>query len=68
MVKKMTGTDVKKIREQLGMSQMQFAVALRVHLTTVSYWEQDHGSPGGPAQLLMERLAAENGNKQRKPK
>ena len=51
-----TGKDVKRIREALGLSQRQFAERLRVHTVTVAKWEVDMQGMRGPAEQLIELL------------
>jgi len=45
--------DVKKIREQLGMSQPEFALKFGFSLGTLRQWEQGRRSPEGPARVLL---------------
>ena len=41
----MTGAEIKALRERLGMTQQQFAVALHTTVTTVSRWETGDSQP-----------------------
>jgi len=47
------------IRRRLGMSQAQFATAIRVPLRTVQNWEQRRTRPDQPALALLRILARE---------
>ena len=58
---------VKVLRQRLGMTQMQFADAFHLEITTLRDWEQRRSTPDAPALLLaierdpevMRRLLAE---------
>lgn len=50
----MNGQDVKALRDRLGMTQMEFAVALGVDTGSVSKWER-----GAPISRLAERVLRE---------
>ena len=45
--------DVKQVREKLGLSQKEFARALRVSVGTIRNWEQNRRQPTGPARVLL---------------
>ena len=45
--------NVKQIRQQLGLSQREFAQLLGVSVATVQNWEQNRRRPRGAAQLLL---------------
>ncbi len=45
--------DVKKVREQLGMTQPEFALKFGFSLGTLRQWEQGRRSPEGPARVLL---------------
>ena len=51
--------DVKTLREDLGMSQSQFARVFRVGLPTLRNWEQGRRAPRGPAQVLLHLISRE---------
>lgn len=52
----MTGSEIEKIRKQLGLTQAQFASLLGAHAVTVSRWESDLLHPT-PYQLgLLHRF------------
>lgn len=50
---------VESIRRRLGMSQAQFAAAIRVPLRTLQNWEQKRTRPDQPALALLRILARE---------
>lgn len=50
----MTPTDVKAVREQIGLSQSEFAKLMRVSIKTLQNWEQHRRSPTGPAAALLK--------------
>jgi putative transcriptional regulator len=51
--------DVRKIREQLGQTQIEFALMIGVSAATLRNWEQGRRQPEGPARALL-RVAARN--------
>ncbi|AMP03622.1 NadS family protein [Collimonas pratensis] len=54
----MLSTDVKAVREQIGLSQSEFAKLMRVSIKTLQNWEQHRRSPTGPAAALLKIVAA----------
>ncbi|AEK63062.1 NadS family protein [Collimonas fungivorans] len=50
----MSPTDVKAVREQIGLSQSEFAKLMRVSIKTLQNWEQHRRSPTGPAAALLK--------------
>lgn len=50
----MSPTDVKAVREQIGLSQSEFARLMRVSIKTLQNWEQHRHSPTGPAAALLK--------------
>ena len=46
-------TDVKALREQIGLSQTEFARLMRVSVKTLQNWEQHRRYPTGPAAALL---------------
>jgi putative transcriptional regulator len=46
-------SEIKRVRDQLGMSQAQFAKAFRLNLRTVQKWEIGETTPEGPARVLL---------------
>ncbi|HWX03522.1 NadS family protein [Collimonas sp.] len=54
----MKATDVKAVREQIGLSQSEFAKLMRVSIKTLQNWEQHRRSPTGPAAALLKIVAA----------
>ena len=51
---KVTPPDVKAVREQIGLSQGEFARLMRVSLKTLRHWEQHRRNPTGPAAALLK--------------
>jgi putative transcriptional regulator len=51
--------DVKKIRQQLGLSQTKFSALLDISPATLRNWEQSRRKPHGPARVLL-RIAEKN--------
>ena len=52
-------TDVKAIREQVGMTQTAFAAAFGISLSTLRHWERGERTPQGPARVLLHVAAHE---------
>ena len=46
-------SDVKKIREDLHLSQSAFAALMGVSVKTLQEWEQGRRKPSGPASALL---------------
>ena len=44
---------VKVLRERLGMTQAEFAVAFHLPITTLRDWEQHRSTPDAPARALL---------------
>jgi len=44
---------VKVLRQRLGMTQMQFAEAFHLPITTLRDWEQHRSTPDAPARALL---------------
>lgn len=51
---KVTLPDVKIVREQIGLSQSEFASLMRVSIRTLQNWEQHRRNPTGPAAALLK--------------
>ena len=51
--------DVKGIRNQLDMTQEEFAQAVGVKLPTLRHWERGDRKPNGPARVLLNLLSRE---------
>ena len=51
--------DIKAIRDQLEMSQPEFALLIGVSVATLRNWEQGRRTPEGPARALL-KVAAKN--------
>jgi putative transcriptional regulator len=52
-------SEVRKIREQYGLSQDKFATLMGISVATLRNWEQGRRKPEGPARVLL-RVAATN--------
>ena len=50
-------TDVRALRERLGLSQEEFAVRFFLSLRTVQEWEQNRREPSEPARVLLYAIA-----------
>lgn len=46
--------DVKAVREQIGLSQSEFARLMCVSIKTLQNWEQNRRKPAGPAAALLK--------------
>ncbi len=53
----MTGSEVRRIRRRLGLTQTQFAKRVGVHLVTVSRWERGEMGIRESAAKLIRLLA-----------
>lgn len=51
---KMSAPDVRAVREQVGLSQSEFASLMHVSVKTLQNWEQQRRCPTGPAVALLE--------------
>lgn len=51
---KVSPPDVKGIREDIGLSQTEFATLMQVSVRTLQNWEQSHRVPTGPAVALLK--------------
>jgi putative transcriptional regulator len=52
-------SEVRKIREQYGLSQDRFASLMGISVATLRNWEQGRRKPEGPARVLL-RVAAKH--------
>ncbi|MBS1830686.1 MAG: type II toxin-antitoxin system MqsA family antitoxin [Acidobacteria bacterium] len=50
-------TDVRAVRQQLGLSQAGFAAKFGFQAATVRNWEQGRTRPDGPARVLLAVIA-----------
>ena len=53
----MTAPDAKLVREQIGLSQSEFARLMRVSVKTLQNWEQHRRNPTGPAAALLKIMS-----------
>ncbi len=58
-VRKIRFPDVKEIRDELNVSQEEFALMIGVSVRTLQNWEQGRREPEGPAKALLQ-VAARN--------
>lgn len=49
--------DVKRIRQDVAMTQVQFAQTFGISLGTLRHWERGDRTPRGPALVLLNVLA-----------
>lgn len=52
-----TPPGVKAVREQIGLSQSEFARLMRVSIKTLQNWEQHRRNPTGPAAALLKIIS-----------
>jgi putative transcriptional regulator len=50
-------SEVKKIRDQYGLSQDKFAILMGISTATLRNWEQGRRKPEGPARVLLQIAA-----------
>lgn len=53
----MRGSEIKRLRERLGLSQSEFAEKFALALETVKRWEQGRGKPDRAACVLLSTIA-----------
>ncbi len=49
--------EVKALRHQIGMNQIEFAATLGVTVNTLRHWERGDRTPRGPALRLLKAVA-----------
>lgn len=54
----LTAPDAKAVREQIGLSQSEFARLMRVSVKTLQNWEQHRRNPTGPAAALLKIVSS----------
>lgn len=54
-----TKVDVAEIRQNLGMTQMEFASKFCISVSTLRHWERGDRTPHGPALALLHVVAKE---------
>ncbi len=59
------GAEIRRIREAMGLTQVEFAALVGTIGNSVARWERDESSPREPVALLIARLAADHGIKAR---
>src|SRR4051794_15838668 len=50
---------VKALRQRLGMTQVEFAEAFRLPISTLRDWEQRRSTPDAPARALLKAIERE---------
>ena len=50
---------VKALRQRLGMTQVEFAEAFRLPISTLRDWEQRRSTPDAPARALLQAIERE---------
>jgi DNA-binding transcriptional regulator YiaG len=55
------GTEIRQIRQQLRMTQEEFAHAIAVTASTVNRWENAHAVPSRLARRAIEELMSRRG-------
>jgi DNA-binding transcriptional regulator YiaG len=58
--------NVKKLRDDLKMTQAQLAAEVGVDQSTVSLWETTDTTPRGPALKLLAMLSSKNHRRKRR--
>jgi putative transcriptional regulator len=53
----MNGTQIKQLRQDLGLTQEEFAHCLGVTLCTVNRWENNRSLPSRLAKQQLEKIA-----------
>jgi putative transcriptional regulator len=51
------GPNVRRFRDDHGVSQSEFAALLGISVRTLQNWEQGRREPGGPAKVLLQVAA-----------
>ncbi len=59
IVHQFSSIDVKNIRSNLGMSQIEFASSFGISVSTLRHWERGDRVPQGPALVLLNVVAKE---------
>jgi DNA-binding transcriptional regulator YiaG len=54
-------TDIRTIRQQLRMTQEEFAHEIAVTASTVNRWENDHAAPSRLARRAIDELVRRRG-------
>jgi transcriptional regulator with XRE-family HTH domain len=53
----MSASDIRKLREQLGLNQVEFANLTGVHPITVSKWERNESAPTAYQNALFDQYS-----------
>jgi len=57
VVHELKPVDVKNIRLKIGMTQVEFASAFGISVSTLRHWERGDRKPHGPALVLLNVVA-----------
>jgi putative transcriptional regulator len=49
--------DIKSLRQQIGMNQIEFAATLGITVNTLRHWERGDRTPRGSALVLLKAVA-----------
>ena len=52
----MVGTEIKALREAMGLAQVDFAKLIPVNLSTIQTWEANTATPRPSAMVRLEQL------------
>ena len=63
-ISEVTGNTIKQLRNQLGMSQVEFSVKFGIPVATVRSWEQGVNKPRSSAVSLIRMIATGMGVKE----
>ncbi|MCU7929110.1 MAG: helix-turn-helix domain-containing protein [Candidatus Thiodiazotropha sp. (ex Dulcina madagascariensis)] len=59
VVHEFSPVDVKNVRAKMGMSQIEFASAFGISVSTLRHWERGDRVPHGPALVLLNVVEKE---------
>ncbi len=59
VVHSVSPVDIKAIRKNVGMTQIEFASTFGISVGTLRHWERGDRSPQGPARVLLNVVAKE---------
>ncbi len=59
VVHSVSPVDIKAIRKNVGMTQMEFAATFGISVGTLRHWERGDRTPQGPARVLLNVVAKE---------
>ena len=59
IVHNLDAVDIKNIRSKVGMTQIEFASAFGISVSTLRHWERGDRNPAGPALVLLNVMEKE---------